>query len=88
MHKQPPGEKVVLVVTYLKAHDGWAWIKVDPESADGTQHYESQAGLLQKEAAKWTLVEWMPAEEGLNDHDYFQGLKKKYSAAPADIFPL
>ena len=88
MEKQDPDKKVVLVVTYLKVNNGWAWIRVAPERADGSEHYESQSGLLQQQGTKWTLLEWMPAEEGMNDRTYFQNLKKKYPAAPADIFPL
>jgi uncharacterized protein YceK len=81
-------KNVVLVVPYLKVHNGWAWIQVNPQSADGTQHYESQSGLLQEKTTnKWTLLEWMPAEEGTNYTKYFKNLKAKYPAAPADIFP-
>src|SRR5205823_1498430 len=86
MEKRQPGKKI-LVVRYLKADNGWAWIQVDPQSPDGTQHYETQSGLLHNNAGKWALIEWMPAEEGLDTHKYFQQLKKKYPAAPADIFP-
>jgi hypothetical protein len=80
-------KNVVLVVPYLKLNGGWAWIQVDPQSADGTQHYESQSGLLQEKARKWTLLEWMPAEEGTDAKKYFKALKAKYPSAPADIFP-
>src|SRR5438132_11704108 len=52
-------KNVVLVVPYLKAHNGWAWIQVNPQSADGKQHYESQSGLLQGKREKWKLLEWM-----------------------------
>ena len=81
-------KNVVLVVPYLKVHNGWAWIQVNPQSADGTQHYESQSGLLQEKAKNWTLREWMPAEEGTDYEKYFKNLKIKYPEAPADIFPL
>jgi hypothetical protein len=77
----------VLVVPYLKVHNGWAWIQVSPQSADGRQHYESQSGLLQQTANKWTLLEWMPAEEGTDYPKYFKKLKAKYPSAPPDIFP-
>ena len=81
-------KNVVLVVPYLKVHNGWAWIQVNPQSTDGTQHYESQSGLLQEKTTnKWTLLEWMPAEEGTDYTKYFKNLKAKYPAAPADIFP-
>ena len=77
----------MLIVPYLKVHNGWAWIQVNPQSADGTQHYESQSGLLQQETAKWRLLEWMPAEEGTDYTKYFKNLKAKYPSAPPDIFP-
>jgi uncharacterized protein YceK len=81
-------KNLVLVVPYLKVHNGWAWIQVNPHSADGTQHYESQSGLLQEKTTnKWTLLEWMPGEEGTDYANYFKNLKAKYPAAPADIFP-
>ena len=78
---------LVLDVPYLKVHNGWAWIQVNPKSADGRQHYESQSGLLQQGANKWTLLEWMPAEEGTDFAKYFKNLKAKYPSAPPDIFP-
>ena len=78
----------MLIVPYLKVHNGWAWIQVNPQSADGTQHYESQSGLLQEKTTnKWTLLESMPAEEGTDYTKYFKNLKAKYPSAPADIFP-
>ena len=80
-------KNLVLDVPYLKVHNGWAWIQVNPKSADGRQHYESQSGLLQQAGSKWTLLEWMPAEEGTDYTKYFQKLKAKYPSAPPDIFP-
>ena len=80
-------KNLVLNVPYLKVHNGWAWIQVNPKSADGRQHYESQSGLLQQTGSKWTLLEWMPAEEGTDYTKYFQKLKAKYPSAPPDIFP-
>jgi uncharacterized protein YceK len=80
-------KNLVLVVPYLKVHNGWAWIQINPQSAGGTQHYESQSGLLQETTKKWRLLEWMPAEEGTDYKKYFKNLKAKYPSAPADIFP-
>ena len=78
---------LVLNVPYLKVHNGWAWIQVNPQSADGRQHYESQSGLLQQTGNTWKLLEWMPAEEGTNYANYFKDLKAKYPSAPSDIYP-
>jgi uncharacterized protein YceK len=80
-------KNLVLIVPYLKVHNGWAWIQVNPQSADGKQHYESQSGLLQQQTNKWKRLEWMPAEEGTDYKKYFKNLKAKYPSAPADIFP-
>jgi uncharacterized protein YceK len=80
-------KNLVLIVPYLKVHNGWAWIQVNPQSADGKQHYESQSGLLQQQTNKWKLLEWMPAEEGTDYKKYFKNLNAKYPSAPADIFP-
>ena len=80
-------KNLVLVVAYLKVHNGWAWIQVNPQSADGRQHYESQSGLLQQTASRWTLLEWMPAEGGTDYTQYFKELKAKYPSAPSDIYP-
>jgi uncharacterized protein YceK len=80
-------KNLVLIVPYLKVHNGWAWIRVNPQSADGTQHYEPQSGLLQQTTKGWTLLEWMPAEEGTDYKKYFANLKAKYPSTPADIFP-
>lgn len=78
---------VMVQVPYLKVHNGWAWIQVNPRSADGSQNYESQSGLLREKAKAWTLLEWMPSEEGTDTKAYFTKLKAKYPSAPADIFP-
>jgi uncharacterized protein YceK len=80
-------KNLVLVVPYLKVHNGSAWIQINPQSADGKQHYEPQSGLLQETTKKWTLLEWMPAEEGTDYKKYFKNLKAKYPSAPPDIFP-
>ncbi len=80
-------KNLVLDVPYLKVHNGWAWIQVNPKSADGRQHYESQSGLLQQTASRWTLLKWMPAEGGTDYTQYFKELKAKYPSAPSDIFP-
>jgi hypothetical protein len=83
----PELKNVVFVVPYLKVDSGWAWIQINPQSADGTQHYESQSGLLQERATKWTFLEWMPSEEGTDFEKSFKDLRAKYPSAPADIFP-
>jgi hypothetical protein len=74
---------VVFVITYLKVHNGWAWLDVKPQSSDGSQQYEPEQGLLRKKGGKWRVVE---RTAGYDD-GYFQKLKKKYPSVPAGIFP-
>lgn len=80
-------KNLVLDVPYLKVHNGWAWIQINPRSANGKQHYESQSGLLQEQTNKWQLLEWMPSEEGTDYKKYFANMRAKYPSAPTDIFP-
>jgi hypothetical protein len=84
---RPELKNVVFVVPYLKVDSDWAWIQINPQSADGAQHYESQSGLLKKGAAKWTFLEWLPSEEGTDFQKSLKDLRAKYPSAPADIFP-
>ena len=79
--------KVVLVVHYLKVHEGWAWLTVDPQTPDGAEHFESLSGLFHEQKGQWTLMEWMPSEEGTDEKAYFKKVKAKYPSAPHDIFP-
>lgn len=45
------------MVQHLKVKDGWAWIHVRPQSADGLQHYEDVAALLALKDDDWTVAE-------------------------------
>jgi len=74
---------VVFVVSYLKVHNGWAWLDVSPQSSDGSQHYEAERGLLRKKGGKWRVLE----RAGDYSVEYFRQLKRKYPSVPTDIFP-
>jgi len=50
-------KEVIFVVKHLKAHDGWAWLEVNPKSADGSQQFEPEQGLLHKEGAGWKVLQ-------------------------------
>jgi hypothetical protein len=85
---------VIFIVTHLKVKNNWAWAEVQPQSKDGTQHYEPLTGLLHKKDGQWRYVEgppeWTICEEDPDCSDsarYFKKLLKKYTAASADIFP-
>lgn len=73
---------VVFVVSYLKVQQGWAWLEVSPQSADGSQQYEPEQGLLRLRNGKWRVMDRTSGA----DKRYFRRLKTKYPAVPVDIF--
>lgn len=88
------GLEVIFVVRHLKVNKDWAWVEADPESADGTQHYETMVGLVHKKNGRWTYLEGPPefavCEEDPDCIDtarYFKKLARKYPAVSPDIFP-
>ena len=50
------GVNVRFVVHHLKISGGWAWVVTDPQSPDGTQHYEPISALLKKGKNCWVVV--------------------------------
>jgi hypothetical protein len=89
--KRLHGLEVVFVVQHLKVKDGWAWIHVRPQSADGLQHYEDVAALLTMKNGDWTVAE-IPCMEVdnpgcLDSPEFFVGLKKRFPKMPTAILP-
>jgi hypothetical protein len=89
--KRLHGLELVFVVQYLKVKDGWAWIHVRPQSADGLQHYEDVAALLALKDGDWTVAE-IPCMEVdnpgcLDSPDFFAGLRKRFPKIPSAILP-
>lgn len=83
--------RVIFVVPYMKVQQGWAWVHVRPQSADGKNQYEDIVGLIHKEDNRWKVVEMPSMEEDNLDYvgssAYFKSLKKKFPGVPAAIFP-
>lgn len=86
--------EVIFVVRHLKVNNDWAWVEAEPQSADGSQHYETVAGLIHRKNGHWVYVEG-PPEFAICEPDpdcvdtarYFKKLARKYPAASAEIFP-
>ena len=74
-------KNLVLQIPYLKINSGWAWIHVNPQSAEGKQHYESQSGLLQEKAKKWTLLEWIACRRRNGHQSIFRESLEKVSTS-------
>lgn len=75
--------ELTFVVQYLKVHNGWAWVTVNPQSPSGDQRYESESALLRKRRGGWRVLE----RSAGGDAKYFRKLKSKYKSVPFDIFP-
>ncbi len=85
---------VIFVVRHLKVNKKWAWVEVDPRSADNAQHYEAVSGLLAKKNGHWEYIEgppeWPVCEVDPDCADtsrYFKKLARKYPSVSPDIFP-
>jgi len=92
--KNMSGLDVVFVVRHLKVNGNWAWVVADPQSVDGTQHYEAMDGLLARKNGRWVYLEgspeWPICEEDPDCADsarYFKKLGEKYPSLSPDIFP-
>lgn len=85
---------VVFVVTYLKTDCRWAWVETEPQSADGTQHYEPVNALLARRNGTWQYVEsppeWPICEEDpdcIDPSRYFRKLAARHPGLSPAILP-
>ena len=77
----------VFVVRWLKSGRGWAFVMTRPQSADGTQHYEDEAALLQARAGGWQVVDQPCGEEACDFGKELARIRRQHPAAPVPIFP-
>ena len=85
---------VVFVVTYLKTDCRWAWVETQPQSSDGSQHYEPVTALLARRNGTWTYVEsppeWAICEEDpdcVDQSRYFRKLAARHPGLSPAILP-
>jgi hypothetical protein len=85
---------VIFVVRHIRSDCGWAWIETEPQSADGTQHYEPVQALLARRKGRWEYLEsppeWSECEPDPDCVDrarYFRKLAARHPGLPAAIFP-
>ena len=80
----------VFVVRDFKVQNGWAWVTADPQSKDGSQHYETESWLLQKTGDTWDtwkVVAQPCAEEGCEPKAEIAKMRQRFPDAPEAIFP-
>jgi hypothetical protein len=80
----------IFVVVTLRAHSGWAWVHVKPQSPDGKRHYEDVWALLHAPDGSWQVAALQCTEAGNPDCNggdgFYERLRAKFPAAPKDIF--
>jgi len=87
MHQGREIQDQVFVTTDFKVQDGWAWVTANPQSKDGTNHYETESWLLQKTGDVWVVAAQPCAEEGCEPKDEIAKIRAKFPPAPEAIFP-
>lgn len=93
---QPHRGSIIFVVSYLKAHNGWAWTFAAPHSSDPSDSFGENSGfLLRQEGGQWRVMRLPAMVNDPNDPenlDYpsrrdVEKIRQKYPTAPTDIFP-
>ena|SRR5437764_5179335 len=86
--------KITFHVSYLKAHNGWAWVYSDPRSSLPKERFPENSGfLLQLKAGRWEVMK-LPQMDDNGDGAFdpspadFQRIKKMYPSIPTDIIPI
>jgi hypothetical protein len=87
MHQGREIQDQVFVTSDFKVQDGWAWITANPQSKDGTQHYETESWLLQKTGDTWAVAAQPCAEEGCEPKTEIAKIRARFPQAPEAIFP-
>jgi hypothetical protein len=92
----PHRGRIVFIVDYLKAHNGWAWTYAHPTSSDKSDTFGEYSGfLLHQEGGQWKVMKLPPMVKDPNDPenlDYpsrkdVEKIRQQHPNAPADIFP-
>jgi len=81
-------------VSYLKVHNGWAWVYAEPRSSLPKERFPENSGfLLQFRAERWEVMKLPPMDD--NGDGAFNPspgdlvrIKKMYPSMPTDIIPV
>ena len=76
----------VFVVKYLAVENDWAWIRVDPQSKDNANHYETETHLLHKAGGLWQNIDAACGEDGCDYGAEVSRIQLNNPEAPSDIF--
>ena len=83
---------VVFVVVTMKVGNVWAWVHTQPQSKDGSSHYEDFLALLKRTNGSWLVVE-IPCTEPdnpdcIDSPGYFGKLASRFPGMPRELLPV
>ncbi len=81
------GADLVFITSHFLVQGDWAWVTANPQSKDGSQHYETESWLLQKTSEGWRVAAQPCAEEGCEPAQELAKIRSQFPQAPAAIFP-
>lgn len=56
--------KITFHVSYLKVHNGWAWVYAEPRSSSPKERFPENSGfLLQLKAGRWEVMKLPPMDD-------------------------
>ena len=86
--------RITFHVSYLKVHNGWAWVNADPRSSLPKEGFPENSGfLLHLQAGRWQVMKTPPMDD--NGDGAFNPspgdlarIKKMYPSIATDIIPV
>jgi hypothetical protein len=91
---KPYGGKITFRVSYLKVHNGWAWVYAEPRSSLPKEGFPENSGfLLQLKAGRWEVMK-LPTMDDNGDGAFNPSpadvarIKKMYPSMAADVIPV
>jgi hypothetical protein len=86
--------KITFRVSYLKVHNGWAWVQAEPRSSISKEGFPENSGfLLQLKAGRWEVMKLPPMDDngdGASNPSSadLARIKKMYPSVATDIIPI
>lgn len=86
--------KITFHVSYLRVHNGWAWVYAEPRSSISKEGFPENSGfLLQLKAGRWEVMKLPPMDD--NGDGAFnpspadlERIKKMYPSIATDVIPV
>jgi hypothetical protein len=86
--------KITFRVSYLKVHNGWAWVQAEPRSSLPKERFPENSGfLLQLKAGLWEVIKLPPMDDNGDgafnpSPDDLERIRKMYPSIATDVIPV